>query len=142
MPTISVNGSSLEITCEPGQVSDGYHTFDELYEHRCLLFCLILKMIKLREDYPLAPHGNAEIDSWKSRKHHDGSTIDEWFIAGLTLETSKFDRVPNRKTITYHLPDRMWELVECEELETAPQWDGHTSQEVLDRLRWFLKDAR
>lgn len=28
----------LHIPIDAGKVSDGYHTFDELYEHRCLLF--------------------------------------------------------------------------------------------------------
>lgn len=138
MPTIMLNGNPLEIPCEPGLVSDGYHTFDELYEHRCLLFCLIVQQANLD------PVG-FDISSWKSRKHSDDSTIDGWFIAGLWLSgAGNSDPKPPHvsKMITYHLPNRMWDFCECDELNTAPQWDGHTSQEVLERLRWFLKDAR
>lgn len=35
---------SKKFQIEGGDISDGYHTFDELYEHRCLLFirlCLL-----------------------------------------------------------------------------------------------------
>ena len=40
-----------------GQTSDGYHTFDELYDHRIALFCTLLKFV----------------DGWKSKLHEDGS---------------------------------------------------------------------
>ena len=40
------------------------------------------------------------------------------------------------KQITYHLPARYWhEVCEFAEiLEKAPEWDGHTSDDVLKRL--------
>lgn len=65
---------------------------------------------------------------WISRKHHDGSEWDGWFIAGVNH--------PFIKTITYHLPIKYWELLEefVEVRETAPEWDGHTSFDVLRRL--------
>jgi hypothetical protein len=65
-----------------GQVSDSYHTFEELYNHRNLLFIAILNA------YPAY--------GWKSRKHHTGERLPGWFIAGLDLPTGP---------ITYHLPD-------------------------------------
>ena len=68
--TITKNdGTKEQIECIAGQTSDGYHTFDELYDHRCLLFCMI----------------SAGIAGWKSRKHHDGSEWEGWFIAGCNL---------------------------------------------------------
>ncbi|MBE9178686.1 hypothetical protein IQ268_08950 [Oculatella sp. LEGE 06141] len=110
---------SLIIPCETGKVSDGYHTFDELYEHRCLLFLALMRS---------HPH-----QSWKSRKHHDGSVFEGWFIAGLILPSG---------AVTYHLPDRMWNLCRCHEVELAPEWDGHTSKDVIDRLTQWLGDDR
>jgi hypothetical protein len=38
--------------------------------------------------------------------------------------------------ITYHLPTSKWD--ECDfaiTLDKAPEWDGHTSNDVLERIR-------
>lgn len=96
-----------------GSTSDGYHTFDELYEHRHALFLNLMKVY----------------DSWISTKHNDGTSFDDWFIAGITLDSGR--------DITYHLPARLWGYA-CKTgakvLERAPVWDGHTSQDVVKRL--------
>jgi len=122
----SVDGTTIEIqlTHEADLVSDGYHTFDELYAHRCMLFCMIAKMLS-----------KAQIDgfrTWKSWAHHDGSTWSGWFIAGLEL---------GPETITYHLPASAWDLYAGETLANAPEWDGHTSQDVINRLQKWLESA-
>jgi YD repeat-containing protein len=105
--------------CDTGSISDGYHTFDELYDHRHALYLAILK---------LHPEG-----SWISRKHHDDTEWEGWFIAGMTLPTG---------SITYHLPDSLWALAlktDVEVLENAPEWDGHTPNDVVERLLHFVK---
>ncbi len=96
-------------------VSDGYHTFDELYEHR---FALFIALCRCAED----------LYTWRSRKHADGTMFAGWFIAGV--------RTAPTHQITYHLPERLWNRLEhvCETLECAPQWDGHTSSDVIERL--------
>lgn len=106
----------IVIPCDEGQVSDGHHTFDELYKHRMLLF------IALVNAYP-------EI-SWKSEKHEDGSMFDGgWFIAGMQL---------GEDMITYHIRSSYWPLAKVKALEFAPPWDGHDSIDVLVRLRKWL----
>jgi hypothetical protein len=109
-----------ELNSTIGDMSDGYHTFNELYEHRHMLFIAL---------------GNQEqLKSWKSRKHDDGSSFDGWFIAGINLKSG---------VITYHLPECHWNLcINFEELEKAPKWDGHTSDDVLVRLREFIRQER
>lgn len=108
------HGVEQFIACEPGTVSDGYHTFDELYKHRCLLFCLLL----------------AEVDGWKSLCHDDSSLVYEgWFIAGTELSSG---------SITYHLPISMWDMCKVPILAKAPPFDGHTSNEVIDRMEAHL----
>lgn len=104
---------SVTIECETGKISDGYHTFDELYAHRCTLFSAVMK-------------SNKHL-SWKSFFHDDGSNFEGWFIAGMQLPSG---------TITYHLPiDQFWEkLSDINTLEKAPAWDGHTSNDVILRL--------
>lgn len=99
-----------------GQISDGYHTFDELYQHRCLLFIALMKA------YPSL--------SWKSLKHEDGSSLEGWFIAGMHLPTGD---------ITYHLPMEMWDMASnIQTFDTAPEWDGHDSGNVCDRLQAWI----
>lgn len=116
---ISEAGSKTFHPCIPGKTSDGYHTFDELYRHRCLLF------VALMAAYP--------DKSWFSPKHHDGTSFDGWFVAGMSLPTGD---------ITYHLPIEMWALTKQAVprlLDTAPQWDGHSSSDVCDRLEAWIK---
>jgi len=97
--------------------SDSYHSFDELYSHRMLLY------ISLMKSYPHI--------SWKSRKHNDGSTYDGYFIAGMKLPTGD---------ISYHIIDNFWDLLSnVKELEKGPEWDGHTSNDVLNRLNEWCK---
>jgi len=101
---------------DSGNVSDGYHTFDELYDHRQLLFILAIN--------------ESDLKSWKSRRHEDGTMYPEYFIAGLDLPTGM---------ITYHLQNKFWYLVNCIELPFAPKWDGHTPDDVLNRIDTYLK---
>ena len=45
-------------------VSDGYHCFGELYEHRMTLFAVIVKQNKSR--------------AWKSKQHDDGTMFENF----------------------------------------------------------------
>lgn len=106
---------TLTIECEIGKISDGYHTFDELYEHRCYLFAALMR-------------SNPTI-SWRANNHDDGTMFDGWFIAGMHLPTGD---------ITYHLPIDMWESLDGVGIATsnkAPKWDGHNPSDVVERLK-------
>lgn len=97
-----------------GQLSDGYHTFDELYEHRTALFLALCRALEL---------------GWRSRLHADGSMFEGWFIAGVPLMTGE---------ITYHLPLDQWD--NAAHLHTLPHayaWDGHTPADVVERLTLY-----
>lgn len=105
-----------------GETSDGYHTFNELYDHRIALFAALMAA--------------TELSCWRSLKHSDGSKLDGWFIAGIDLPTG---------TITYHLPEKDWDLLTgyCETLAKAPEWDGATPADTVKRLRaWLNEDER
>lgn len=104
--------------------SDGHHTFDELYEHRCTLFLLVCKL----RFYAFGPRN----DSWMSKLHSDGTMFEGgggWFVVGI-------NRIPGDQ-ITYHLPLRLWDEAKnwCRVVERAPEWDGHGPQEALERLK-------
>jgi hypothetical protein len=101
--------------------SDGYHTFAELYEHRHALFLALMSSNPNR--------------SWISEKHHDGEIPfgdPNWFIAGMDLGHEGY-QIP----ITYHLPIELWchaVATGAHILENGKEWDGHTPQDVVDRL--------
>jgi hypothetical protein len=108
-----------------GETSDGYHTFNELYEHRFELWINLCRYFI---------QGKASYDNrnvWMSKLHSDGTLFDGWFIMGIGKEKGS--------QITYHLPMKRWE--ECEKisevLEKAPPFDGHTSKDILERLKSF-----
>lgn len=101
-----------------GQTSDGYHTFDELYEHR---FELAMALCRARS-------ADLQPDAIIAQKHADGSSYDGWFLLMIVDEPGK--------QISYHLPMKYWDR--CKEFaraqEYAPEFDGHTSADVLERL--------
>lgn len=90
------------------QISDGYHTFDDLYEQRLILSAALAK------NNPKA---------WKSKLHEYGEVPfgGGWFIVG-------FDTTEGSYTYHYELKD--WDLFKCQELERGKHWDGHTSKDV------------
>lgn len=102
------NGSGGLIT---GETSDGYHTFNELYEHRHTLF------IALMHAFPAL--------SWKAKLHDDYSHFPGWFVAGIETPEGQ---------ATYHLPLRLWDAFDVEELPVSPPWDGHTPDDVIKRI--------
>lgn len=110
--------AKIEIDCvDPNKISDGYHTFEELYAHRIILFICLMCC-------------NKSI-SWRAKKHSDGGCLVDWFVAGMDLDCGQ---------ISYHIPDRFWDqLNDIKTLERAPNWDGHTSDDVLKRLNSWAK---
>jgi hypothetical protein len=112
---------------DKSQVSDGYHTFAELYEHRHALFVALCRVHNAWGE-------TAGVDDtfvWRSKHHADGSMYDGWFVMGIGKELGE--------QITYHLPDKLWEQTSfAPTLARAPDWDGHTSDDVVARL-WELE---
>lgn len=104
--------------------SDGYHTFKELYDHRITLFITLCRWI---EKHTMASHGYV----WRSKRHSDGELCfgtGTQFVLGIGKS--------NGNQITYHIPIERWDETDfAETLETAPEWDGHTSDDVIQRLK-------
>ena len=95
-----------------GDTSDGYHTFNELYHHRAILFSVIVKTFPDK--------------AWKSLRHHDGTMYDGMFIVGIDTPEGQ---------ATYHYDiDPYWGMFECRELECAPEWDGHSPAQAIERI--------
>lgn len=115
-----------------GKTSDGYHTFDELYDHRIALFIALCHEIHERT----APRSDGGHPGrvWRSKLHSDSSSFDGWFIMGIGVDAGE--------QITYHLPLARWSDTDFLEdhrgtLPRAPNFDGHTSSDVLQRLKQY-----
>ena len=105
-----------------GEVSDGYHTFNELYYYRMLYNAAFFNLLP---------------KEWvhKSKRHHTGEECfgGGWFIVIANLPTGQ---VSNH----YELKD--WDLFKVPEKEFADEWDGHTPQEAAERLHKYLQQEQ
>lgn len=113
---------------ETGLLSDGYHTFDELYDHRITLFIALCKTL---DNWDYDGTSMRLPKPWRSKTHHDGSSWDGWFIMGIGKEKGE--------QISYHLPLSRWDETDfAETLDKAPEWDGHTPADVLERIKALI----
>lgn len=94
-------------------VSDGFHTFRQLYYQRMMLFATIVKQNKDK--------------ALKSLRHEDGEPCfgGGWFIVGVDTPEGSY---------TYHYEDNYYSLLDCKELERGKHWDGHTEKDVTRLL--------
>lgn len=109
-----------------GEVSDGYHTFNELYRYRMLYNAAFFNL--------LARNGQVEV--CKSRRHSDGEKCfgsDDWFIVMAILPTGQ---------VSNHYESKYWDLFDVPERETAFEYDGHTPNEAADRLEQYLNQKK
>ncbi len=130
-----------------GDLSDGYHTFNELYEFRKIYNATLFNEWALDYYGVLKGHGvtdvmtiHPEIQNFlnnikpkynvhKSWKHHDGELCfgGGWFIVSAMLPTG---------LISNHYKAEDWDLFKIPEVEKALyEFDGHTSEDVLNRLK-------
>lgn len=98
---------------EIDDVSDGFHTFRQLYYQRMILFATIVKQNKDK--------------AWKSLRHEDGELCfgGGWFIVGIDTPEGSY---------TYHYEKKYWDVFKCKELVCAKHWDGHTEKDVTRLL--------
>lgn len=105
-----------------GEVNDGYHTFNELYDYRKLYNAAFFNMLARF-------YGAVKVV--KSKRHSDGEECfgGGWFIVMAELPTGQ---------ISNHYELKDWDLFQVPEVELAPKWDGHTPQQAAERLEAFL----
>lgn len=103
--------------CDMGEVSDGYHTFNELYHHRAVLFSVICNLMPNK--------------AWKSKLHNTGDMFKGMFIVGIETPQGQ---------ATYHYDiEPYWDMFNVKELERAPKWDGHTPADAINRIESLSK---
>lgn len=100
-------------------ISDGYHTFGELYEHRIELFITVCKF-----QYRKFVNHETDLNPWRTQP------VNGWFVLGVGREKGE--------QITYHLPESKLSEVVNIAIQMSPlgdNYDGHTSNDVLNRLK-------
>ena len=116
-----------------GELSDGYHTFNELYEFRkvynAALFNEWAENLETSSDFGQALFNVPKYNVHKSWRHSDGELCfgGGWFIVSAMLPTG---------LISNHYKAEDWDLFKIPEVDKALfEFDGHTSEDVLNRLK-------
>jgi hypothetical protein len=107
-----------------GDISDGYHTFTELYEFRMIYNAALFN--------EWAKQGLYSVH--KSKRHHDGRKCfdsDDWFVVCAMLPTGQ---------ITNHYEMKDWKQFYAvpEKDKVVFEFDGHTAEDVFYRIYKFL----
>lgn len=64
--------------------------------------------------------------AWKSKLHADGTMYEGMFIVGIETPDGQ---------ATYHYDvEPYWNLFRCKEVDRAPEWDGHTPGQAIERI--------
>lgn len=102
---------------DTNNISDGSHTFRDLYYHRMILFAYICNQ-------------NPKL-AWKSFRHSDGSIPfgnKNWFIVGIETPYGQ---------VTYHYERRYWNKFHVKVLKKAKEYDNHSPWQAIKRLeKW------
>lgn len=109
----------IDIRKHMGEVSDGFHTFNELYDFRMVYNAALFNEWARRGIYNVH----------KSYRHNDGEECfgGGWFIVVAMLPTGQ---------ISNHYKNEFWNLFRVPPYEKAQfEYDGHTSGDVLERLK-------
>ena len=105
------------------KVSDKYHTFGDLYDHRNYLFSVICSQNKDK--------------SWKSKKHFDEENDPMFngdFVVGINTPLG---------VVSYHCKLEFWDLFDdVKEIPNAPEYDGCTQDETFARLRSLASESK
>jgi hypothetical protein len=115
------------------ELSDGYHSFNELYEFRKVLQAVLFNEWAETETYVTGY--KVLYDVHKSWKHNDGEDCfgGGWFIVVAMLPTGQ---------ITNHYKAADWDLFKIPAVDQAKyEYDGHNAQDVLQRLRNLLENV-
>lgn len=110
-------------------ISDGYHTFDELYEFRKVYNAALFNEWAYSNITGKAPVPYPKFNVHKSKKHNDGELCfgGGWFIVVAILPQGQ---------ISNHYKMEDWDLFKIPEFECALYpFDGHTGQDVINRLK-------
>jgi len=110
---------------EVAKLSDGHHTFDELYEFRKVYNAMTANLLSKYTDFPI----------YKSWKHSDGEYCfgedKKWFIVEMHLPTGQ---------VSNHYRAIEWDLFKIKEVEIPTiEYNGHKPKDTLITMSEFIK---
>jgi hypothetical protein len=115
---------------DSGDVSDGWHTFNELYHYRMLYNAGMASALVSMTPIKRLKQNIKVVKSWR---HNDGELCfgkDNYFVVVMQLPTGQ---------VSNHYHGDHWDLFKVPEVERAPEYDGHTPQESAERLEKYLR---
>ena len=117
---ISLIISELDNPDKTDDISDGFHTFDELYYQRILLTKAVA----------LAAINNFDKDSvYRSKLHSDGTMYKDYFIVVFNTPEGNF---------SYHYHIAYWGVFDfLTERPNAEEFDGHTWKDITGLHSFF-----
>ena len=113
-----------------GNVSDGYHTFEELYYYRlCYNAALVNTLVSLKDTLP---NSFKDIKVCKSKKHFGGEPCygGGWFIVMISTPWGQ---------ISNHYKLEHWNMFDCPVTKESWKWDGHNMKDAMERLNRLSK---
>jgi hypothetical protein len=133
----ALNNLIKTMKADTNKISDGYHTFEELYEFRKVFNAALFNewaIQKINNHQRWVKEDNQpaylpKYDVHKSWKHNDGELCfgGGWFIVVAVLPTGQ---------ISNHYEAKDWDLFKIPVVEKAKyEFDGHTAKDVLNRLK-------
>ncbi|MFA5602776.1 MAG: hypothetical protein WDA21_03475 [Bacilli bacterium] len=100
-------------------ISDGWHTFGELYKHRQMLLIKLCQFI--------SKSNRKDLVVWKTRKHNDNTVMEGYFLLGITINKNNY--------ISYHMDNNVWDLCAYAiELDKSPIVGNYNSKMALQNL--------
>jgi hypothetical protein len=131
---VGINNTPSDVR---GGYSDGYHTFNELYDVRLALNAsLFNEWASAYNDYKAGLTKGVsyfqevfpKYDVHKALRHYDGERCfgGHWFIVVAKLDTG---------LISFHYPVKHWGKFDIPVYDKCKyEFDGHTTQDVIERL--------
>lgn len=116
-------------TPDEHKFSDGYHTFESLYDIRLAYNVALFNEWGKQRGIGYENSNNSKHGVHKSQRHHDGEPCfgGGWFIVVANLPSGQ---------ISNHYEMKHWDLFKIPSYEKAKyEWDGHTSEDVINRLK-------
>lgn len=122
----------------PKNISDEWHTFGDLYEHRMILTIALCNAINKLNRYIIdgsnesfgEDNNPVELDVWcyKSKRHNDNDNNPMFEGSFIVVIESPYGQ------ISYHYDLKEWDKFDIQEVYEPEPYDGHNSNDVLERL--------
>ena len=111
----------------PEGMSDGWHTFEELYNYRAIYNAGLVNMIVWAKKHTVGPGGFDDIDVIKSLRHFGGEKCYDGKYFVVMIKTP-YGQISNHYKLEH------WNKFNCRSAKVGWKWDGHTMQESNARL--------